>query len=327
VPGADSTDDPGRGGAVCLVHLVWAPLGPERLARFLDACRRADPGAPHRLLVLLNGFPAGEDLSPWQRLLAGVEHDELRLERPVLDLAAYREAVERVRADRYCFVNSYSEPAVSGWLAKLDAALAQTGVGLAGATGSWASTRSLTAHVLRLPSAYRGVLPAPGLAVQRLMSIEADRTGSTPPPPHRDAFARTRARLRTLAEVPSRTLPYERFPAYHIRTNAFMIRHSTLAALRQRPVRGKHDAYLIENGRASITRQVQRKGLRTVVVDRDGRAYDHQQWHLSRTFWQGDQEGLLVSDNQTRYYDETDADRRSLLSAFAWGREADPAAR
>jgi hypothetical protein len=86
----------------------------------------------------------------------------------------------------------------------------------------------------------------------------------------------------------------------------------------------KQDAYKLENGRRSITRQLQRKGLRTLVVDRHGAVYDHEQWHHSRTFWQGDQEGLLVADNQTRWYADADADRRRLLSGFAWGPEADP---
>ena len=132
---------------MCLVHLVWAPLGPDALKRFLDVYRSHDAGASHRLLLLLNGFRAEDDLTPWRRLLAGLEHDELRLERPVLDLVAYQEATARAQADRYCFLNSYSEPLVDGWLGKLDAALAKPEVGMVGATGSWASTRSMNERI------------------------------------------------------------------------------------------------------------------------------------------------------------------------------------
>lgn len=314
-------------GHLRLVHLVWAPLGPERLARFLECHTRRDPGTAHRLLIVLNGFRRDDDLGPWRRLLAHVEHDELRLPDPVLDLDAYREAVERVPAQRYCFVNSYSEPLADGWLAKLADALAQPGVGLVGATASWASTRSLMTHFLRLPSAYRGLLPEPGLAISQFMELEADRPGGAPIARHRSRRARTRARMLTLAAVPGRTVPYERFPAYHIRTNVCMIRGSTFTDLRLRPVRDKQNAYQLENGRQSITRQVQRKGLRTLVVDRNGAVFEPGEWPRSRTFWQGDQEGLLVSDNQTRYYDQADPARRRLLSSFAWGRAADPAPR
>jgi len=303
------------------VHLVWAPLGPEPLARFLSSYRHHDAGAPHRLLVVFNGFGTQDDLDPWRRLLAGVEHDELRLARPVLDLAAYREVAERVEAERYCFLNSYSEVLVDGWFAMLDAALKAPDVGLVGATGSWASTRSITIHFLRLPGPYRGVLPEPRVAMEGFMALEADISGRQPA---RSFPARMRARLAGLHQVPQQTLPFESFPAYHVRTNAFMIGRDKLAELRLRPVRTKRDAYLLENGRRSITRQLQRKGLRTVVVDREGASYDPDRWHQSRTFWQGDQEGLLVADNQTRCYADADAARRRLLSGFAWGPEAAP---
>ena len=65
-------------------------------------------------------------------------------------------------------------------------------------------------------------------------------------------------------------------------------------------------------------------GMRTLVVARDGAFYDHPEWPVSRTFWQGDQQGLLVADNQTRSYANGSYDRRRLLSAFAWGPEAAP---
>jgi len=307
------------------VHLVWAPLGPQALERFISAYRQHDPGVRHRLVVLLNGFGSAQSLEPWLALLDGIEHEQLRLPEPLLDVAAYRLATAQAGAERYCFMNSYSEPTTAGWLSKLDEALAAPGVGLAGATGSWASTRSWTAHLLRLPSAYRGVLPPPAEAIAQFMAVEADRPGGPTPPAPRSALATARARLATLAEVPGQTIPFERFPAYHLRTNAFAIRAHTLAGLRVREVREKRDAYLVENGRNSITRQVQRQGLRTVVVDRDGEIYDRERWAESRTFWQGDQERLLVRDNQTRTYAEADDDRRRLLSGFAWGHAANPA--
>ncbi len=66
-----------------------------------------------------------------------------------------------------------------------------------------------------------------------------------------------------------------------------MIAHSTLAGLRLHEVREKADAYALESGRHSLTRQVQRDGLRAVVVDRAGENYEQDRWHLSHTFWQG----------------------------------------
>ena len=103
-----------------------------------------------------------------------------------------------------------------------------------------------------------------------------------------------------------------------------MIDSSTLARVRTYSLARKMDAYALEGGRHSLTRQVQAMGLRTLVVARDGSVYDHERWPLARTFWQGDQEQLLVADNQTRSYGDGGTDRRRLLSAFAWGAHADP---
>jgi hypothetical protein len=308
----------------CVVHLVRAANGEEPFRAFVQALRNHPPGTDFDLVLAMKGFHGRGDARPYLDFAADLSPEALFFPDEGLDLGVYFGAAAALRRDRYCFLNSYSEPLVAGWLEKLDAALGEPGVGLAGATGSWASTRSWTAHVLRLPSAYRGVLPEPRLAMEQFMAMELDRMGMEPAAAQRSALATTRARIETLAEIPRQTLPYERFPAYHIRTNAFMVTHATLAELHLRPVREKHEAYLLENGRSSITRQVQRKGLRTLVVDRKGDVYDREQWPASRTFWQGDQEGLLVRDNQTRCYADADADRRRLLSGFAWGREADP---
>ena len=84
------------------------------------------------------------------------------------------------------------------------------------------------------------------------------------------------------------------------------------------------DAYALESGRHSLTRQVQALGLHALVVARDGSIYEEREWDASRTFWQGEQEGLLIADNQTRSYAAGSASRRWLLSSFAWGPKADP---
>jgi hypothetical protein len=143
--------------STCVVHLVWAPLGPDPLHRFLDSYRRHDAGTPHELLVILNGFRPQDDLAPWRRLLGDVEHDELHLERRVLDLAAYREAAERVVAERFCFLNSYSVVLANNWLRALEDALSAPGVGLVGASGSWGSVRSYNRFMLGFGGPYASI--------------------------------------------------------------------------------------------------------------------------------------------------------------------------
>ncbi len=203
---------------------------------------------------------------------------------------------------------------------KLDAALKLPGVGMAGATGSWASIPSWWAYSLHLPSAYGGLLPKPRVARQLRLAIELERAGTD----KRAAADTLRTRLGALRELPDQITHLQRFPSQHLRTNAFMITHDLLQRLRLHAVHSKTDAYLLESGRNSLTRQVQRLGLRTVVVDRAGSVYDHEHWDRSQTLWQGDQEGLLVADNQTLAYERGSAERRRFLSAYAWGWGGNP---
>jgi hypothetical protein len=110
------------------------------------------------------------------------------------------------------------------------------------------------------------------------------------------------------------------FPNPHVRTNGFMLRRSLMRELDWGPVRRKRDAWRLESGYGSVTRQVHARGLRAVVVGRDGNAYDSDRWYESRTFRSGEQENLLVEDNRTRQFAEADPKTRQMLAERAWGR-------
>jgi hypothetical protein len=311
---------PDHSGRTCVVHLVRAANGLEPFAAFLDSWRRCPPGADCDLVLALKGFSGAEEAGPYLAGAGDLSPEALYFPDEGLDLGIYFAAAARLRRDRYCFLNSYSELLVEGWLAKLETALGESRVGMAGATGSWASNRSWVAYLLGLPSIYDGVLPERRVAREEFLAIDLERAGETA----RSGWASLESKLRALPEMLEQILAFEPFPAYHLRTNAFVITHGTLARLRLHAIRRKMDAYVLENGRASMTRQVQRLGLRTLVVDRAGALYDRDEWDRSYTLWQGDQEGLLVADNQTRSYAQGAADRRSLLAGFAWGPRADP---
>jgi hypothetical protein len=338
---------------IAVVHLVWGPLGPEPLRDFLRSYHAHDAGAPHELVVLFNGVPGGGAGLPAERpqtrsrgpadvadgaeapgreaLLAELRdtpHRLIELERPVQDLAAYALVAERLAHDRLCFLNSHSTILAAGWLAKLDHGLDQPHTGLVATTGSWASLSSWLRYALSLPSPYRGVLPDRRAAKEQFRAIEAERSGAGEltggESPSSMQAPSLRDRLRgVFPAVPEQLIRFGGFPAHHLRTNAFLLERATFTSLRMGRIAKKMDAYSLESGRNNITRQVQRRGLRALVVARDG-LYDREQWPRSHTFWLGDQEGLLVADNQTRLYTNGSPERRRLLSAFAWGRQADP---
>jgi hypothetical protein len=314
-------------GSLRIVHLVRASNGLEPYERFIEALRANPPGIEGGLVLALKGFARDSDAEPYLQLAADLEPEAIFFGDEGLDLGVYLASATKLRVDRYCFMNSFSEPLATDWLAKLDAALARPGVGLVGATGSWASPLSWTAHTLRLRNAYSGVLPAPRDAIAQMIDFEAAGRGPAVPGADHGPTSRWRNRLRGLAELPERCLPNQRFPSYHVRTNAFMISHRTLASLRMFPIVEKSDAHLLENGRLSLTSQVLRRGLQALVVDRHGAVFEPGSWDRSSTFWQGDQEGLMVADNQSRSYERAGPERRRLLSGYAWGPSAAPDAR
>ncbi|MGH2865042.1 MAG: hypothetical protein ACRDJX_07300 [Solirubrobacteraceae bacterium] len=312
---------------IAVVHLVWGPYGAAPLRRFLSSYRQHPAGVEHELIVLFNGV----DRSQRDSLAAeldGVEYRMFELDEPVQDLAAYARAATLLQHERVCFLNSHSVFLVSGWLLTMAQALDQSGAGLVGATGSWASVHSAVLNSFLLPNPYRGVVPKRKIARVQLLELELEREGMDTSPAtvrEQSSLGRSiRSTLKGLPGMPRQLLRFEHFPAHHVRTNAFMLERSLLADLRIGPLRSKVEAYEFESGRHSITRQVQSRGLRTLVVARDGAVYDQDRWPLSNTLWQGDQEGLLIADNQTRSYANGGIDRRRLLSSFAWGAQAAP---
>lgn len=257
-----------------LVHLVWAPLGPEPLREFLRSYRAHPAGAEHELVVVLNGGAHADLLAE----LRGVEHRPIVLERPVLDLPAYGLAARQLEHERLCLLNSYSTILVDGWLGLLARALDDPGVGLVGATASWESQ----AEWIRGRPVYW---------------------------PYQLAGLR-RARR-----------DYPRFPNPHIRTTAFMLERPLLSEMGLEHAADKRATYLLESGPLSITRQIVERDLRPMVVGRDGRSYEPEEWPRSATYRAGEQENLLVADNRTRDWERASPRLRRRLSSDAWGRE------
>jgi hypothetical protein len=95
-----------------------------------------------------------------------------------------------------------------------------------------------------------------------------------------------------------------------------------MLTLETQAVRRKSDALELESGRRSLTAQIERSGLRPVVVGADGRVYERDEWAESKTFWQMRQENVLVEDNQTEQFAQGDEALRSFLSRFAWAERA-----
>jgi hypothetical protein len=304
---------------ICVAHLVWAPLGTPPLRRFLDSYRRHPSGVQHRLVILYNGFQRDYDTAPWEAELSGIAHEVLHIPTAVQDIDAYRYAADHMPATRYCFLNSYCVLLVDDWLTPFMAALDSPAVGLAGASGSWASRSSHMRFGLHLGGPYAPLLgdPAHNSRLFRALAAGDADTHAT------GTRARLTRRLRTAMTIPRTLRGFPRFPAHHLRSNAFAVSRDVWTRIRFPQLRNKLDAHLLESGRASITRQVQALNLRAVVVGRDG-TYEPERWPSSRSFWQADQQNLMIADNQSEAYANGDAQLRLALSRYAWGAAAEP---
>ncbi len=277
--------------SVCVVHLVWAPLGPEPFRRFVESYRHQPAGTAHRLLVVYNGFSPGADREAYRRELDGLAHDEMILRMPVQDIPAYFAATDAAEDDRMCFLNSYSVLLASDWLRKLAGALDGPGMGAVGATGSAQS------HLTHL------------------------RTEGWPPASQRwrQGFKDARFRLESLRAW----WAFPPFPNYHLRTTGFLIGRERFLSLR-RPIRNKRAAERFESGYRGLTATLQAQNLGVGVVDRDGHCHPPGSWARSRTFRSGAQENLLVGDNRTAEYALANPIRRLQMARWAWGSDAVP---
>lgn len=297
---------------LAVVHLVRKQNGIQAFERFLASFQGHPAGVTHQLVFLFKGFARPE--SGYERLISDMPHRSLFIPDRGFDINAYFEAARLLEYSRFCFLNSFSRILVDGWLEQLDRWSRADGVGLVGATGSYQSIAGgYTTEDVQLRS-----LPPTARLWKRVGRALRDRR------PNANFQRVTRAMLRVAGVwKPARDFPP--FPNPHLRTNAFMISRETLSRIRTRPLRMKVSAYKFESGRDGLTSQINRLGMRTLVIGRDGKGYEPSDWHLSNTFWQSREENLLVADNQTDLYMSGDLQKRSELAQYAWGEKARPA--
>lgn len=275
--------------SVCVVHLVWKPLGVETFDRFLSSYKQNQGGLDHQLLIAFNGFAGVHETQPYLELLQGVPYRPLILSRRVQDIRAYFAAAQHVETEFVCFLNSYSVLLDEGWLMKLHSWIEQDNVGVVGATGSYQSFYC---------------------SVKESMSAK-----------------RNRSILRRLASFPRRQWTLSRlkthfdpFPNPHIRSNAFMLNRELMLGLEPGRLRTKMQAMRFESGKNSLTRQIQMAGLKALVIGRDRKAYEQDDWFESETYKSREQSNLLVADNRTEQYAMADAVSRKAMTKTAWGK-------
>lgn len=114
------------------------------------------------------------------------------------------------------------------------------------------------------------------------------------------------------------------FPNVHVRTNAFMMERRRFLELDPGDVSSLESGNAFEAGPLGLTRQIEARGLKPVVVDGEGGRSLAEEWPRNRTFRSGGQEALAVSDFRTFDYAAGSPGKRRWLAELAWGDAAMP---
>jgi len=303
---------------LCVVHLVRAHNGIEPFRRFLESYRVNPGGIEHDLLIVFKGFGQPQDTAEYRELLVPFRYATIDVSDEGFDITAYFAAFKRYSEQyRYfCFLNSYSVILDGDWVRKLHENISKPGVGLVGATGSWLSHKSNAyAWFSRIAAIFIAAIFRAEIIrlLQRMRDRASTKMGYSPHKAHKvRSYWKTAIFIVKEVWANFRYIIYfDPFPNYHIRSNAFMISGELMKTLKCPALKAKMDAYRFESGRNGLTRQIIGMGKRVIVVGKDGIGYEKEDWHKSRTFWQFEQENLLVADNQTRYYQEGCPEKRS----------------
>jgi hypothetical protein len=275
---------------IAVVYLSWLPYGITYFKEFLNSYTKHPSQTPHELVILFNGYVKSGDVTPYLELLSDSGlNPSLYYLKEGYDIDAYFFVAAKLKHDYVLFLNTYSRILYSGWL-DIYVKHFKGNVGLMGATASWQSLFNTWASRANLVyESQKGLL---------------------------HNFRKFKLFIKTFFFRRFFLVP---FPNPHVRTNAFMIRRELFLQAHRRRIRSKYDAYLFENGKKSLTRQVLAWGFDVLVVDCRGNSYQANQWPQSKTFWISEQENLLIEDNQTDLYKMSGPHRRQILTKMAWG--------
>ena len=289
--------------SVAVIYLArGAGAGLLAVEAFLDSYNKWPAGLEHDLIVLRKGWkgvPGAEDLGPLVARHGGTLID---LPDDGFDWGAYMRVGRLIDHEWILFLNSHSRVLCENWLKYLHEAAAGTGVGVAGATGSWGTIRPVLRFIIptvKKITFSRGLL--------------------------RGAYSAVFWIPKALCLWLVRFHRFPTFPNPHLRSNAFLMQRQLFNDFfQQRNIpKRKRDAWDLESGFNGLTHWVESKNLKAVVVDSGGNQFHSTEWMRARTFRHPQQGGLLIEDNQTRAYDRCSEDERWHMELSAWGCAAD----
>lgn len=278
---------------IAVVYLSWLPYGKEYLINFLNNYSTFSAGYDHTLVIAFNGVKlvSRNELAEFEKLLStkNIRNYKVLYFEQGQDIDVYQQVAGLIDSEYCLFLNTYSKFLSSNWL-KLYIDNLNEKTGIIGATGSHASYISSVRELTRY-------------------AFKSDVSFG-------DKFNKLKYLIKMYLFESSH---FKSFPAPHVRTTGFFISRALFVEVGTFEVKNKMQAYYCENGRDSLTVRVKRKGLECLLIDKFGNIYAEDAWQKSNTFWNGKQENLLISDNQTEKYMEASLEEKMLYRKIAWG--------
>lgn len=262
--------------------MVRKANGMEPFLQFIRSFEKYRPGDEDWTLILIfKGFEGATECQPYLDAAQDLKAGRFDVSDEGYDISAYLKAVEHFHFETVLLFNSFSEILAPHWLDFYRERF-QPGVGMIGATASFESTSS---------------------AYLRIAKDE------------KNPILKSLRYLKTLYLV----CLFPLFPNVHLRTNAIMVRTSDFLR-EKRAIRTKMQALRFESGRRSLSRRLMKRGQKVFLLTKRGELLEAGKWPAARVFRSGDQNDLLIGDNQTRAYAAASAEGRKELQISAWGR-------
>lgn len=278
--------------SVAIIHLVWVPLGIGLFEKFINSFSACDPLEDSELIIVFAGVENRQEITPFIELKNNMNIAfEFYIRNQGQDLETYFWIANKIGHPVLLFFNSYS---------------------------TLNSKKCLNIFVDNFKG-NMGMLSATASNQSHYSSVFANHT-------FKYEFDKSIGQNFKKLKLLTKNLLYWRllftpYPNPHLRTNGFMIRRDVMLQLKIRlPIKNKFAAYLIESGKNSITNQILKMGLEVGMVGKSGNCYRIADWPTSHIFWKGNQEDLLVSDNQTNIYSGASQKEKSRLKFLAWGK-------
>jgi hypothetical protein len=112
---------------------------------------------------------------------------------------------------------------------------------------------------------------------------------------------------------------FPKFPNPHLRVNSFLIKaNDYLEFIRNKKFNNKLQSLILESGYEGFTNFFLKRGYKIKVLDRFGTLYNLKNANKSKTFASYNQEGLIISDKQTRNYDKLSNKKRKKKYQQSW---------